>query len=79
MPQFISLSQAANRLGVPPKVLCDLIWLQEIDVERCPLVGRTRCIPRDYLPEIRRLLIKRGKLRDTKSATPKRRRSPTAR
>jgi hypothetical protein len=62
MPELISLSDAAQRLGVRPKVLCDLLWTRAIDVDRCPLIGRTRAIPVDYLPQIRAVLAEKGKL-----------------
>jgi hypothetical protein len=62
MPELISLSAAASRLGVRAKVLSDLIWLQQIDVARCPLIGRTRAIPVNYLPTIRSILVSKGKL-----------------
>jgi hypothetical protein len=62
MPELISLTDAARRLGVLPKLLSDLLWLRELDRDRCPLIGRTRAVPLDYLPEIRALLVKKGKL-----------------
>lgn len=62
MCAFVSLSSAAESLGVPPKVLSDMIWLQLINPKRCKRVGFRRFIPVDYLPEIRELLIVRGKL-----------------
>ena len=65
MSKLISLSAAASRLGVKPKLICDLLWLREIDADRCPLIGRTRAIPVAYLPAIRRVLVKKGKLPGT--------------
>ena len=65
---LLSITQAAEQLGVKPKVLSDLFWLRELDRERCPLIGRTRAIPPDYLPEIRAILVAKGKLPQTAEA-----------
>ena len=60
--EYISLSKAAAKLGVKPKLLSDLIWAHAIDTTHCPLIGRTRCIPVDLLPVIREVLVEKGKL-----------------
>jgi len=67
MPELISLSDAALRLGVRPKVICDLLWTRAIDSDRCPLIGRTRAIPVEYLPTIHAVLVAKGKLPQTKA------------
>jgi hypothetical protein len=62
MQAFLSLTAVAKHFGIKPKVLSDLLWRREIDPDRCPLIGRTRAIPVDYLPDIRRVLVEKGKL-----------------
>ena len=45
---------------VSPRILSDLFYRRILDVERCPICGDRRLIPRDYLPEILAVLRERG-------------------
>ncbi len=49
---YLYLTEVADVLGVAPKVLSDLLYRGIIDRQRCPLLGRRRAIPVDYLPEV---------------------------
>jgi len=49
---YLTVGEAAELLGVAPKKLTDLLYLRQLDVKRCPLIGGRRQIPRDYLPAI---------------------------
>lgn len=62
MEGHVTLSELARRFGLKPKYLCQLIWLEEIDRSRTVLRGRVRWVSKSYVPEIRALLIRKGKL-----------------
>ena len=40
----------------------DLFYKRYLDDDRCPVVGRFRLIPEEYLPTIERVLRERGLL-----------------
>lgn len=48
----MSVSEAAERLGVKPRVLSDAFYDGRLDESRCPIVGKTRVIPAAYLESI---------------------------
>ena len=66
--QQMMVSQVARditaRTGhtVSPQVVANLFYRRQLDDERCPIVGRFRLIPRDYIPEIEAVLRTRGLL-----------------
>jgi hypothetical protein len=64
---LLSISQAADQLGVPPRVISDLFWQRLLDRDRFPLVGTRRAIPVGELDNIRDMLIARGKLPQTEA------------
>ncbi len=51
-----------ERIGreVPPRVISDLFYKRVLSDERCPILGGRRLIPRDYIPEVERVLKDRG-------------------
>jgi hypothetical protein len=55
---LLSVSEAARKLKVAPRVVSDLLYQRLLDVERCPIVGGTRIIPADYLPEMAAVIRK---------------------
>jgi hypothetical protein len=62
MSDYLSVSEAAARIGAKPKDLSDAIYLRKIDAERCPLIAGRRVIPVDYLDGIAIELRRMGKL-----------------
>jgi hypothetical protein len=62
MGDFFSVTEAAEevekRIGQPVKAreLSDLLYHRRLSWERCPMVGRVRLIPRDYLREVCRVV-----------------------
>ena len=50
---------------ISPQDLSNLFYKRHLDDERCPIVGRIRLIPEDYLPAIERVLLERGLLSDS--------------
>jgi hypothetical protein len=56
---FLFVGEAAQELGCDPKLLTDWLYLRRLDVSRCPLLGNRRLIPRDYLPQIQRMISRR--------------------
>lgn len=62
----LTISQTARRLSrktgqtVSPQDLSNLFYKRCLDDERCPIVGRCRPIPEEYLPTIERVLRERG-------------------
>jgi hypothetical protein len=59
---YLSIGEAARRIGARPKDLSDAFYLRKLDTERCPVVGGRRLIPEDYLPEMEQILRQAGKL-----------------
>ena len=57
---YLSVSDAARELGAKPKHISDLLYQRELRDDLCPIVAGRRLIPRGYLPEILKALIKRG-------------------
>lgn len=57
MRQF-TVSDAARELSrklghaVQPRLISDLFYQRRLDDERCPIVGRCRLIPEDYLDQV---------------------------
>ena len=62
MDQFFSVGQAARELGAAPKDISDLFYKRDLDDSCAPIIGERRLIPRDYLPTIRRVLIRKGRV-----------------
>jgi hypothetical protein len=60
MDYLLSVSDAARELGAKPKHISDLFYQRELRDDLCPIVAGRRLIPRAYLHEILKALIKRG-------------------
>jgi hypothetical protein len=58
---FLSLSQAARRLGVPPRALSDAFYQGLLRDDLCPHFAGRRVIPLEYLPVIAGVLKGRGR------------------
>ena len=70
--QSLTVSEVARdierRSGqtVPPKVISDLFYKRQLSDAQCPIHGRVRLIPEEYVAEIERILCDRGVIsRDT--------------
>lgn len=64
----LTVSEVARRLSrqtgqtVSPQVISNLFYKRYLDDDRCPVVGRFRLIPEEYLPTIEGVLRERGLL-----------------
>jgi hypothetical protein len=56
---YLSVSEAARRLGAKPKDISDLFYRRALRDDLCPIVAGRRLIPDDYL-DIIRLALKRA-------------------
>ncbi len=65
---YHTVSQAARRWGITPRLISDLFYSRRLDDSRCPIIGGRRLIPEDYLPEIEVILRKAGHLVATEAA-----------
>jgi hypothetical protein len=52
VPELLSVSTAARRLGARPQDITDLFYKRQLRDDLCPIVGGRRVIPLDYLPLI---------------------------
>jgi hypothetical protein len=59
---YLSISQAADELGVKPRVISDLLYARDLELNRCPVFAGRRVIEKNYLPALRRVLVERGKI-----------------
>ena len=63
-----TVSEAARHISretgqtVSPQDISNLFYRRHLDDDRCPVVGRFRLIPLDYLPTVRHVLCERGLL-----------------
>lgn len=57
---YLSVSEAARRLGAKPKDISDLFYRRALRDDLCPIVAGRRLIPDDYLDMIR-LALKRAR------------------
>ena len=63
--QYVSVSEAARRLGGRPKDISDLFYQRRLNDQHCPIVAGRRLIPEDYLADIEILLRRLGRLEAT--------------
>lgn len=56
---IVSISEAADMIPTVPRKISDLLYLRQLDLKRCPRVGRTHVIERSYVPEIRKIIRRR--------------------
>jgi hypothetical protein len=67
---YLSVSEAARRLGARPKDICDLLYRRALRDDLCPIVAGRRLIPEDYLEIIEMALRRAGRpVRATAGAT----------
>lgn len=65
---FLSITQAADAIGVRPRIISDLIYARAVDLARCPMFGNRRIVEASYLPALRQLLVQRGKIAEEAAA-----------
>jgi hypothetical protein len=69
MGAWVCVSEAARRLGVPPRTISDLFYQRKLDGSKCPVMGgRLRVIPEEYLEVIRRVLAREDRRRSEEKA-----------
>jgi hypothetical protein len=62
MIELLTVTGAAAECGevcgepVRAREVSDLLYQRKLNPSRCPIVGRVRLIPRDYLSEVKRVL-----------------------
>ena len=56
MADFVSISEAADRLDVPPRRISDLLYNRKIDPKQLLVKGGRRFLPERLLPQIAKLL-----------------------
>jgi hypothetical protein len=54
---FLTVSEAARRLGARPRDISDLFYRRRLSDELCPVVSGRRLIPIDCLPAIEAALM----------------------
>jgi hypothetical protein len=59
--EYVSVSEAARRLGARPKDISDLFYQRTLRDDLCPIVAGRRLIPDDYLDMIRLALKRAGR------------------
>ena len=64
---YLSVTDVANRIGCRPRDISDAFYQCVLDESRVLRVANRRAIPADYVPEIRRALTERGKVREPAS------------
>jgi len=60
--RYLSVSEVARHLGVPPRGVSDLFYQRELRDDLCPIVGGRRLIPPEYVDEVARVLRRHGRL-----------------
>jgi hypothetical protein len=58
---YLSVSDAARRLGARPKDISDLFYQRLLRDDLCPIVAGRRLIPEDYLDLIAQALKRAGR------------------
>lgn len=58
---YLSVSEAARRLGARPKDISDLFYRRRLRDDLCPIVAGRRLIPESYLDMIRLALKRAGR------------------
>lgn len=56
MANYLSVSEAARRLGARPKDISDAFYQRRLRDDLCPIVAGRRLIPEDYLDQIAQTL-----------------------
>ncbi|MCY2954811.1 MAG: hypothetical protein NTU53_23010 [Planctomycetota bacterium] len=58
---YLSVSDVARQIGANPRDISDLFYRRELRDDLCPIIGRQRLIPPDYVPMIRMALKRNGR------------------
>lgn len=58
---YLSVSEAARRLGTKPRAISDLFYKRELRDDLCPIVGGRRLIPECYIEVIAIALRRAGR------------------
>ncbi len=58
---YLSVSEAARRLGARPRHISDLFYRRLLRDDLCPIVAGRRLIPEDYLDMIQMALKRAGR------------------
>jgi hypothetical protein len=61
MGLYLSVSDAARKLGARPRDITDLFYRRELRDDLCPIVGGRRMIPESYL-ELIAMALRRKRL-----------------
>lgn len=59
---YLSVSEAARRLGARPKDISDLFYRRQLRDDLCPIVAGRRLIPESYLDMIALVLKRAGRI-----------------
>lgn len=62
--KLFTTMEVARQLGVLPRIIADFFYQGRLDEKECPSIGGRRIIPASYVPTIRKVLQKAGKLAD---------------
>lgn len=56
--ELLSISEVTRRIeektgqALSPQAISSLFYRRRLDTERCPVIGRARVIPEDYVPAV---------------------------
>lgn len=59
---YLSVGDAARRLGVQPRIVTMLFYQQKLRDDLCPIIGGRRVIPETYLSMIELVLKRAGRI-----------------
>jgi len=59
---YLSVSEAARRLGARPKDISDLFYRRQLRDDLCPIMAGRRLIPESYLDMIALVLKRAGRI-----------------
>ena len=62
--EFIGIADLARQLDCRPRDLSDAFYNGNLDERRVIRVAGRRAIPSSYLPEVKQVLIRLGKVKD---------------
>ena len=65
---FLSISEMADKIGVRPRDVSDLLYQRKIDPKRCLIKAGRRLLPENCLAEITELLRQAGRIDRPKTA-----------
>ena len=74
MGDYLSITEAADEITeqegqtVKPRHISTLLYDQELHTGYCPKIGNRHVIAREYLPELIRILRRKGWIRRTEAA-----------